>query len=107
MIFTDVRDPSGLTILNRGVESFEFKARISGGELPVNFDLTLVTFGLPGSDLGLKGSRIRNTPVQALAAENPEFNFRQVEPRTRFGRIVNLQTLCDRLGFSRFKCRIE
>ncbi len=53
----------------------ELDAGIGGGEAPVDAGCRVVAGLLPGRDLSRKGRLIGNAPVQALAAQDVEFDL--------------------------------
>ena len=52
-----------------------------------------IALGFPGGGLALEHCWVRQTPAQALAAEDRELQLRHVEPATVLGRVVKLQPL--------------
>src|ERR1051326_9055052 len=83
--------PSRPPQLKCGVEMAELDPGISGGELPVDRPGGGVSVGLPGRNLLPKQGSVRDAAVQALAAQDAEFELGDVEPTAVGGRGVQLQ----------------
>lgn len=68
-------------------------------KFPLNGSLKGVSRLLPSLDFGYQQLSTGNPPIQALAAEDADLNFRQVQPTRVLGHVVKLQPaqeLCGR-----------
>lgn len=70
------------------VEAFELDSGVGGGELPNDFGFGFVALLLPGGDFVLEFFAVGDAAVEALAAEDAQFDFRHVEPVSVLRRIV-------------------
>jgi hypothetical protein len=62
---------------------------------------------LPGGDFIGEGDGIWHAPVQALAAEHAQLDFRNVEPAAVLGGVVQLQLLGQAFGLGRWEGVVE
>ena len=68
-------------------------------KFPLNGSLKGVSRLLPSLDFGYQQLSTGNPPIQALAAEDADLNFRHVQPTRVLGHVVKLhpaQELCGR-----------
>ena len=93
--------------MNLWIKPSEFDPGIGGSELPINPLLRRVTPGFPCLGFLPQGLQIRNPPVQALAGEDTEFQFGDIEPTPVFGGVVNLQALRQAPGRFRIEGFVE
>src|SRR5262245_50927589 len=85
--------PSTSLLLNLRVQALAFAASILGGEAPVDAASRGVAPLLPGGYFGVEGGLVREAPVEALAAEDAQFDLGDVEPAAVLGGVVDLQPL--------------
>src|SRR5207245_9678240 len=67
----------------------------------------MVALLLPGRNLLGKSVRVANAAIQALAAQNTQFDLGDVEPAAGFGGVVDLQFVREPLRFSRAERLVE
>jgi len=72
--------------------SRHFLIRILPSERPFNTAVVGISAVLPGVDLGNDGVAVRQTPIQALAIQDANFNFRHIEPTGVFRGVVKYDT---------------
>lgn len=89
------------------VEAFEFGAGVAGGELPVDFGLKFVALGLPGVDFAGEFVLVVDAAVEALAGEDVEFDFGDVQPAAVLGGVDELEAVPQGLGLLRGEGRVE
>ena len=73
---------------------------ILSSEVPFNGASLCVSRLLPCIDFGLQGMAIGDASIQALAAEDANFDLRHVEPARVFGRVVKLDAAQELAGRS-------
>ena len=82
------------------VQALQFHAGVSGGELPIGFDVLFVAAVLPGGDFLGQGLLVRDTSIETLTRQHAELGLGHVQPTAVFGRIVPFEPLDEaaRLG---------
>src|SRR5262245_11132046 len=83
--------PSSLSVVNFRVQPLEFNARVPRREAPVDRSGVRIAPRLPGRHLADEGCRGADAPVQTLATQHAELEFRHVQPTAMFGRVMKLQ----------------
>src|SRR3979490_3261937 len=73
--------------------SAELFASLLGGEHPLDPGAFGVSPLFPGSDLGEDRFLVVDAAVQALAAQDADFDFHHVQPAGMFRRVVELKPL--------------
>ena len=68
--------------------SSHFLIRVLSGERPRDASLVGISALLPGIDLGNECGAVGQAPIQALAIQNADFDFRHVEPTGVFRGVV-------------------
>ena len=61
------------------------------GKTPINGPSLGIAHLLPGRCFPGQGYLVRDTPVQALAGQDAQFNLRHIEPTPMLGGVVDLQ----------------
>ena len=82
------------------VQPLQLHAGVSGGELPIGFDMFLVAGILPGGDFLGQGLLVGDTSIETLARQHAEFGLGHVQPTAVFGCVVPFEPLDEaaRLG---------
>jgi len=81
----------------------KFYSGVFGAKVPVGLGSCIVSVLGPGCDFGVQRRLFRNAAVQAVARQNAEFAFGNVQPGPMFWRVVPLETVSDAFGFGRWK----
>lgn len=77
-------------------------------EMPIDTLLNSITLRIPGQKLLIKIFNTAYAPFgQTLVSQSGEFNFRNIQPTTMFGRMVYFKTFRQPEGFLRFECLIK
>ena len=77
------------------------------GEHPGDAGAFGIATTLPGGDLGLETLALGDAAVQALGAENADFDFDHVQPTCMLGREVKLQAAQHPVRLARGKGLVE
>ena len=89
--------------MNLRVEAAEFDPGIRRRELPVDTHLAVVSLVLPCADFALEVHHRFDPSIDALLGHGCEFAFRDVEPTTMLGRVVQLQSGCETMCLLRIE----
>lgn len=81
----------------------ELGASTLGCEHPIDSGARFVALFFPGGDFGDEAAFFVNAPVEALAAQDADFDFDHVQPTGVLGREVEFQAAQDAVGFWRRK----
>jgi hypothetical protein len=81
-------EPSAPSLSHCRVQPLQLHAGVSGGELPIGFDMFLVAGMLPGGDFLGQGLLVRDAAIETLAGQHAEFGLGHVEPTAVFGCVV-------------------
>ena len=74
-----------------GVSACELGASTLGCEHPIDLGARLVALFFPGGDFGDDAVFFVNAPVEALAAQDADFDFDHVQPTGVLGREVEFR----------------
>src|SRR5438094_698064 len=69
----------------------ELSASLRGCEEPRNSDFFGVALKLPCGDLRARSAEFRQASIEALAGQDRQFAFRDVQPAAVLGRVMKLQ----------------
>src|SRR5215813_5472356 len=98
---------SGPTLLKRRVEAFQLDTGVGRREVPVGLCIAGIATCLPGVDLTGEHLGIRDAPVEALAGEDGQLGFGEVQPAAVLGRVMPLEPLDQAARLGRLENLVE
>ena len=98
---------SDLNLLKCGVQAFQLRARVGGGEVPFGLGVVSISGRAPRVHLCSECGGVGNATVEALAGAYNQLGLSQIEPTAVLGRVVPFEPLDDPAGLGRLEGFIE
>src|SRR5262249_13323775 len=107
MAWRTLGQTSGPTLLKRRVEPFQLDTGVGRREVPVGLGIVGIATCLPGIDFTREHLGIRDAPVEALAGEDGQLGFGEVQPATVLGRVMPFEPLDQAARLGRLENLVE